>query len=312
MAEPPTVTTAEPKDKKHRSPAYPFISLEAAIARAKQTWEKDRQHSSPIAVAATHWGYGAKSSGGLQTVSALKQFGLMEEEGGGPPRKVKLTELAKKILLDEVHGSPQRAAAIKKAALSPKLYAELWQKWGSNLPSDEAFRTYLRLEREFNEMAVQAVLDSYKDTITFAKLEESDRIGVEGEPQDQPTKIAPGDFVQWESAGVLQFIDPRRVTGVSGDFVFVEDSKTGIPMTQVTKTDPPTPPLGLPPQFPPATDGIGKPLQSLIPPMNWVLSVPRGVRAQLIITGSEVKAEDLRRLKAQIDFLVDSFTDESR
>jgi hypothetical protein len=42
-----------------------------------------------------------------------------------------------------------------------------------------------------------------------------------------------------------------------------------------------------------------------LPAMNWVLSVPRGVRAQLIITG-DVKAEDLKRLKTQIDFLIDS------
>lgn len=46
-----------------------------------------------------------------------------------------------------------------------------------------------------------------------------------------------------------------------------------------------------------------------IPPQSWVLSVPRGVSAELRITGKEVTKGDLLRLKQQIDFLVESFED---
>jgi hypothetical protein len=48
---------------------------------------------------------------------------------------------------------------------------------------------------------------------------------------------------------------------------------------------------------------------SSIPPLSWVLSVPRGIRAELRITGKDVKRDDLKRLKQQIDFLVESFDD---
>jgi hypothetical protein len=43
--------------------------------------------------------------------------------------------------------------------------------------------------------------------------------------------------VQWESGGLLQFPDPKRVTGVSsdGNFAFVEGSSTGLPVGQLTK-----------------------------------------------------------------------------
>ena len=51
------------------------------------------------------------------------------------------------------------------------------------------------------------------------------------------------------------------------------------------------------------------PAGMMIPTQNWVLSVPRGVKAQLTITGADVKPEDLKRLKSQIDFLVDSLND---
>lgn len=44
-----------------------------------------------------------------------------------------------------------------------------------------------------------------------------------------------------------------------------------------------------------------------LPPLSWVLSVPRGVRAELRITGKDVRRDDLERLKKQIDFLVESF-----
>lgn len=49
-----------------------------------------------------------------------------------------------------------------------------------------------------------------------------------------------------------------------------------------------------------------------IPPMRWVLSVPRGVSAELKIVGSDVRADDLRRLKAQIDLFAETLVDETK
>ena len=42
---------------------------------------------------------------------------------------------------------------------------------------------------------------------------------------------------------------------------------------------------------------------------NWLLSVPRGVNAQLMLTGQFTKA-DIVRLKKQIEFLEASFDEE--
>lgn len=73
----------------------------------------------------------------------------------------------------------------------------------------------------------------------------------------------------------------------------------------VTEPVTPTPPAH---HNPPPPSGATAPLA--IPPMNWVLSVPRGVSAELRIFGNEVRPDDLRRLKAQIDFLVESLSDD--
>jgi hypothetical protein len=59
------------------------------------------------------------------------------------------------------------------------------------------------------------------------------------------------------------------------------------------------------------SESAKNPPASAIPPMSWVLSVPRGVRAELKIIGADVKVADLQRLKQQIDFLVASFEDEA-
>jgi hypothetical protein len=180
-------------EKKHRSPAYPFISLRKAVERAEQFYRQERRHAAHLSTAAKHWGYKEKSSGGLQTISALKQFGLLEDEGSGGDRRVKLTDLAFAILLDEVSGSPERAAALKKAALSPKLYAEMFAKWGIALPSDENIRTFLKRDKSFNDEAVTGVIKDFRDTLEYSKLGDADTIAgkEEGDVEIPPAVAQP-------------------------------------------------------------------------------------------------------------------------
>lgn len=52
----------------------------------------------------------------------------------------------------------------------------------------------------------------------------------------QSKQVSPGDLIQWEVQGVLQFVEPKKVTGLSDDktYVFVEGSRTGLPIEQVS------------------------------------------------------------------------------
>ena len=98
---------------RHRSSPFPFIGLEVALERARVFHQKQRDHAAPIHVAASLWGLGAKSSTTLQSVAALKQFGLMRDDGGiGADRKVTLTPLALKIVRDTRDVSPDRVRAL--------------------------------------------------------------------------------------------------------------------------------------------------------------------------------------------------------
>lgn len=172
------------KARRARSPAYPFIPLSKALDRAKTFYDVEKRHAAPFAVAVSHWDFKPKSSGGLQTVAALKQYGLGQDVGAAKERKVQLTELALRILLDQREGSPDRAASIKSAALKPKIHAEIWGKWGTDLPSDGTLRTFLVLDKKFNEASASDVIGVYKETIQFAKLAEADKVSGDHEDSE--------------------------------------------------------------------------------------------------------------------------------
>ena len=105
------ISEDEFKQKRHRSPGYPFIDLKAALTRAKAFYDKERRHPASFKVAASHWGFKEKSSGGLQTAAALKSFGLLRDvEGGAGGRSLQLTSLALDILLDDRLESPGKIA----------------------------------------------------------------------------------------------------------------------------------------------------------------------------------------------------------
>lgn len=155
-----------------RGPSYPFINLEFAIQRANEFKEKEGFNSARIVIAVSHWGYGAKSSGGLQTIAALKNYGLMSDSGSGKERKVQLTSLARRILLDTRTESPERDEAIQEAALNPRQFSELWSKCvQGGMPSDENMEHDLVFERNFNENAAADVVRLFKETIEFANLD---------------------------------------------------------------------------------------------------------------------------------------------
>lgn len=228
------------KKNKDRSPAFPFIGLKTAIERAKEFYDEEKRAAAPVTVAVKHWGYKEKSSGGIQTIAALKYFGLLTDTGSGDTRKVQLTDLGLRIVMDERTVSADRDALIKKAALMPKIYSRLWDQWGASMPSEENVRHHLRVDLKFSDSTVDSFIRGYKDTISFAKLTESDKVASEdgnGEAGNAGYVPQVGDYVQWESQGALQFKEPVKVLSISTDHThaFVEGSATGLPVGQLVR-----------------------------------------------------------------------------
>ena len=179
--------------KRTRSPSYPSISLETAIQRAEIIKKSEGWHAAPVDVVLSHWSYSAGSGAGLVQVAALKKYGLLEDSGRGDDRQVQLTSLAKDILV--WHDERERLEAIRIAARSPKLYADVLAQWPDRLPSDAALRVYLCKKKSFNEKAIGDLIKSMKGTFVFAKLYDSDIIedenGGAGDERESPERETP-------------------------------------------------------------------------------------------------------------------------
>lgn len=164
MAEPTPNGPKGPTPK--RSPSYPYISLREAVAKIRVVREKQHHHPTTPAVIASLWEYSPKSSGGRQTVAALRSFGLLEPVGDG---QMKVSNNAARILLSE-EDSQERLALLREAALKPRLHAKLWERFGAKLPAPQSLRITLELEEGFNANSVEDFLREYEDTIAFAKV----------------------------------------------------------------------------------------------------------------------------------------------
>lgn len=155
----------EPR-KKVRSPSFPFVGLREALDRARAFYEAEQRNSARIETAASHWGYSPKSSGGKQTIAALRSFGLLDGDS-----LVKLSGRALRILLDERGGdSEERRRLVQQAALLPPIHARLWERYGAELPSPQTLKLSLILDEGFNESSVDHFLTEYRETLEYARL----------------------------------------------------------------------------------------------------------------------------------------------
>jgi hypothetical protein len=170
---------ATDKQPRFRSPPYPAVPLAKAIERAASLYAKALHHSVPMSVAASAWDYAPKSSGLFATIAALKQFGLLLDEGSGEKRKIKLTDTAIRLVRDPDPKSEKRLAAIRAAALAPKIHTELWEKYevaGASGAMDVAVKSYLTLDRAddgaaaYSDDAAEEVIAEYRQTMAFAGL----------------------------------------------------------------------------------------------------------------------------------------------
>jgi hypothetical protein len=183
-----TKTQDQPKKARARSPSYPSIDLEMALSRAKEFFKEERMNSAAVTVALKHWGYTAKSGMGLVVLAALIKFGLLADEGAGEQRKVKLTELARRIILDDRSISPERDAAIREASLTPPIHRELWEQYKGILPSDENLGHELKFNKGFSDSGVQEFIRELRSTVAFAKLPNPGSISTEDGDKGQGPK----------------------------------------------------------------------------------------------------------------------------
>lgn len=155
-----------------RSPSYPAVNLETAIRRARELYERERQHPTAVETIVQHWGYKSMNGPASTTLASLKKFGLLTDEGKGTDRRGRLTHLAVDIMANP--NAAERVAAIKTAALTPSMHREMWEKYQNSPPSDANLRWDLVRQRGFTESGADDFIRQYKQTVNFAQLDSAD------------------------------------------------------------------------------------------------------------------------------------------
>src|SRR5690348_8771088 len=176
-----------------RGPAYPYLSLAKAIDRADQIRAAGVARAAlPPAGFYKIWGYKGETGPSRQVMAALNHYDLVDYIGRGNERKVKLSELALKIVLDKVPNSPARATAVKEAALKPPIFAKLLDAFPFGIGTDAGIETYLTLTCGYTEAAAMNVLSTFKETLEFAGLNKPDNMPEETTEISEVEPMEPG------------------------------------------------------------------------------------------------------------------------
>lgn len=196
--------------KKHRSPNYPAMNLKRAVERVAALNEKYKRFHVPIAQAFELWVLKPNSSSGQQCIGALKAYGLIDVEGEGDARKIRVSDVAHKIVANHA----DRAKLLQQVALRPAIHSELWTKFKTpeGLPPDEILRQYLVFDREegvFNEDSVGSFISSFRETLAFAQLNDADMMVEEENPSgDNPMHDVPNPTTPPEKPAFVKPLAP--------------------------------------------------------------------------------------------------------
>lgn len=301
------------RQPRFRSPPFPYIGLQKAMEKIEQLYGAVRHHAAAVPTAAKAWDTGVKSSATLQSIGALIQYGLLDDDGSGDARKVRLTPLALKIVMDKRLLSRERETALKEAALKPTTFAELFGQFGAANDIDESLLVHsLTAERQqsgrapYSEQSANEVIRVFRETIKFAGIDDSDMKIEEAEeaaPEESQKPIvrkpvAVGTYVQWVSGGVVQLPEPQRVRAMTddGEWVFLDGSETGIAMSELEVVERPatkSPPKMPLPEDDPIVHDRASPKDKDRMKVVW--------EGSLIHISATVDKAGLARLRAKLD-----------
>jgi hypothetical protein len=153
-------------EKRVRSPNYPALGLQEALNRTAALYKVQHNHLAPRAVVAKGMGYSSLNGASATAVSALIKYGLLERE----KEDLRVSDRAMRIL--HPHSPDERAAALREAATSPSLFAELMERFPGQMPSEDLLRNYL-VRNGFAEAALSPVISAYRETSEMVRLEGS-------------------------------------------------------------------------------------------------------------------------------------------
>lgn len=149
--------------KRERSPTFPYVSIDKAIDYVGLLFAAAKRHEVLLSDAAESWGFRPTSSSTLRVAAALVAYGLIEDNGSGKSRRIKISEAGWRILEDSRPGV--REALVAEAAIKPAALGEYIEKWSEGRPSDSYALSQLKFEGGFTDEGAAKFLRVYDETV---------------------------------------------------------------------------------------------------------------------------------------------------
>ena len=168
--------------KRIRSPNYPSISLPDALERLGLLWDSIQGHYAPREVVAKGIGYAKLHGASAGAISALQKYGLLERDG----ENLKISDRGVQYL--NPLSAQERSEAVRDAATSPVLFAELNERFPGGTSNDDLLQNYL-VRKGFSQVALPSVLRAYRETLELVAQEDENS----ERESESPATVPPGD-----------------------------------------------------------------------------------------------------------------------
>lgn len=147
-----------------KSPKYPYITFQDALSKTKVVYKEERRAATTAPILYKHLGYTKKTGSSGRVVAALKQYGLIDETNGS----YKISDQAFR-LFNLPEGSPEIDQIESEMAMRPRLFREVLAHYSDGLPSDATLKSYLILDKAFNENGADIFIKVFKAALQVTK-----------------------------------------------------------------------------------------------------------------------------------------------
>ncbi len=142
-----------------RSPAYPALSLSAAVDMIGKVHKAQQRTPEPRSVVVQHMGYSRESGRSDKSISALIKYGFLERAG---KEGLRVTDRAVSILYPDPEDQGRKENELKLAAQAPDLFKEIFDRW-DHRPSEASLKAFL-IQKGFNVNSVDQVARAFYET----------------------------------------------------------------------------------------------------------------------------------------------------
>lgn len=155
---------------RNRSPNYPYLSLPEAINKTCIVLEKDKLSPTSPEVIAGHLGYAKLHGTSRRVLSAMKEYGLLEDAGN---KRFRVSNLGYRLCKN--NDSPtEREKFLKEAAMKPFIFRAVIEHFKGDIPSPATVEDYLVLEKEFSPDGASSFQKVLRETTEFANINADD------------------------------------------------------------------------------------------------------------------------------------------